>query len=373
MSSSTLRAAVNAFVLMFSLDYDPHATAVAWALRQNGVPYRLNPSLRVDASTRLCVHADEHGDTLALDDIDMNHVRAVWHRRPRTPAAGACLEADRGFIEGQWKYLQKNIFDAAEDAIDALWINRPRAAEHAESKLVQLRAARAAGLSIPETMISNRASDVARLIRRWGRVVFKTFYPQSWEDSGKRLTYQMSTAMLDAGSELPEQAIAVSPGIFQRYIDKSCDVRVTFIGERIFAIKIDKASGDAYFDWRAHSHDADTRIEIFELGTALEAKLRDVMRRLDLVFGCIDLVIDRDGQGYFLEINQAGQFLFVEERMPELKLLRAMTGMLIAGNTHYAIGDSVDVRLKDYLDSDEYRQLGSVVRDTGQRVAQEVS
>lgn len=361
---------MSAAVLLLSLDYDPHASAVAWALRRNGVPYRLNSSFRVDASTRLSIHVGAE-DRVSIDDIDGTHIRSIWYRRPRLPDAGACLEADRPFIEGQWKYFQKAVFDAAEGLIDTLWVNRPRAADCAESKLVQLQAARAAGLLIPDTVIGNRALDVAKLVDRWGRVVFKTFYPQSWDNRSTGITYQMSAALLDAATELPEQAIAMSPAIYQRYIDKSCDVRVTVVGGRMFAVQMKKASGAAYFDWRPHSHDEDMQIEPFDVSALLEARLRDVMRRLGIVFGCIDLVVDPQGDIYFLEINQAGQFLFVEELMPEMRILRAMTAMLSTGSTSYGLNDGVDVELKDYLESDEYRELGSVYRDTGQQIAEE--
>ncbi|GLQ95574.1 hypothetical protein [Dyella acidisoli] len=362
---------MNAFVLIFSLDYDPHASAVAWALRRNGVPYRLNPSFRVDATTRLSIHVDDAEDHVSIDHIDSTQIRSIWYRRPRLPEAGPCLEADRSFIEGQWKYFQKSVFDAADDLLNTLWVNRPRAADYAESKLLQLQAARAAGLLIPDTIFGNRATDVAKLIDRWGRVVFKTFYPQSWDNSSKGITYQMSAVMLDAATDLPEQAIAMSPGIYQRYIEKSYDVRVTIIGCHIFAIQMRKASGSAYFDWRPHSHDQDMQIELFDVSASLEAKLRNVMQRLGIVFGCIDLVVDPEGEVYFLEVNQAGQFLFVEELMPELQILRAMTAMLSAGSTDYGINGSVDVKLKDYFESDEYHGLGSVRRDIGHQVAKE--
>lgn len=362
---------MSAAVLLFSLDHDPHASAVAWALRRNGVPCRLNPSLRVDATTRISLHINGTDDRVSIDDIDGMHIRSAWYRRPRLPEAGHCLEADRPFIEGQWKYFQKGIFDAGEDLLDTLWVNRPRAADYAESKLVQLQAARRAGLLIPDTVIGNRARDVAKLIDRWGRVVFKTFYPQSWDDSSRGTTYQMSAVLLDAATELPEQAIALSPGIYQRYIDKSYDVRVTVVGSQMFAVQMKNASGRAYFDWRPHSHDQDMHIEPFIIGAPLEAKLREVMRRLGIVFGCIDLVVSPQNDIYFLEINQAGQFLFVEELMPQMRILRAMAAMLSAGSTSYSANDAVDVALADYLESDEYRELGSVRRDTGHQIAKE--
>lgn len=362
---------MGASVLIFSFFYDPHASAVAWALQRNGVAYRLNPSLRIDETTRLSLRIDDEVDDMLIDDMDPSHIRAIWHRRPKPPEAGHCLEADRAFIEGQWKYLQKNIFDTAHALPDALWVNRPRAADFAESKLAQLRAARASGLMIPETLISNHAPDIAALIKRWGKIVFKTFYPQSWQDNRRGVSHQMSVVALDDTSSLPEPSIAMSPGIYQRYIDKNCDIRVTVIGCQIFAVKMKNKSGEAYFDWRSHSNDEDMQAETFVPSASLEFKIRNMMQRLGIVFGCIDLVVDHHDDIYFLEVNQAGQFLFVEQMKPELQTLRAMTAMLSAGSVDYSISDCVETRLADYMATDEYREIGSVPRNTGQRIAVE--
>ena len=360
---------MDAPVIILSSAHDPHASAVAWALHSNNTPYRLSPSIRTDDHIRFSIRMGEAGQRVEIDGHDSTKVRSVWHRRPTLPEAGNCLEADRRFIEGQWKYLQKNLFDLSDSLLDALWVNRPRAADFAESKLAQLQAAGAAGLKVPDTIIGNHALDIAMLIKRWNRIVFKTFYPQSWQSDSSGRTYKMSAVPLDSKSELPEQAIAMSPGIYQRYIDKVFDVRVTVIGCQLFAVKMRKASGEAYFDWRPHSYDDDMRTELFPVSAVLEAKLRDLMARLGIVFGCIDLVVDRNDEVYFLEVNQAGQFLFVEESLPELRVLRAMTAMLSAGRVDYSIADCVEVTFSDYLRSDDYQQIAAVPRDMGQRVA----
>lgn len=362
---------MEAPVFIYSVASDPHAAGVAWALRRHGVPCRFHASIRASVETRLSIRVGEAADTVVCDDVDITRSRSAWYRRPLKPEAGPCHEADRSFIEGQWKYLQKNMFDVADGLTEALWVNRPRAADFAESKLAQLQAARAVGLYIPDTVIGNHAPDIADLIQRCGKIVFKTFYPQSWQSDRSGTTYEASVAILDAGSDLPEQAIAMSPGIYQRYIYKAFDIRITIIGRKMFAVKIQKATGDAYVDWRPHSYDDDMRFESFAISATLEAKLHDLMDRLGIVFGCVDLVVDHQGNAYFLEVNQAGQFLFVEEALPELQLMRAMAAMLSTGRIDYSIDDCVEVRLADYLATDDYRSLGAIPQSIGSRVAME--
>lgn len=88
--------------------------------------------------------------------------------------------------------------------------------------------------------------------------------------------------------------------------------------------------------------------------------LRDMMQRLGIVFGCVDLIVDRQGDIYFLEVNQAGAFLFVEDSLLELPIFRAMAAMLSASRTDYSINDCVDVRFSSYSESDEYREMNTI-------------
>ena len=45
---------------------------------------------------------------------------------------------------------------------------------------------------------------------------------------------------------------------------------------------------------------------------AVEDELRQLMRRLGLEYGAIDLRLTPEGEYIFLEINPAGQFLWIE-------------------------------------------------------------
>ena len=346
-------------VLIFAPQDDAHATAVRWALTRSGVGALLVPSTRADESTRVAIWADGRGLRMERSLVPSGReLRSVWYRRPRPPEVGVCHEADRGFIAGQWQRFQNNVFGTAEDLLGALWVNTPDAAVRAENKLVQMRIAQEAGLDIPDTVISNDARDVRVMLQRWPRVVFKTFYPYNWKSASTGSTYSMSVSLLDASSPLPDASIAMCPGIFQRYIEKAYDVRVTVIGERYFAVRMRRGDGSAYIDWRKHMMDEDLLVEECTLPADLENKLRVLMRRLGLVFGCIDLVVDPDGNTYFLEVNQAGQFLFVEEALPSMPLLAAMTAMLGAGRTDYELDDaSRRWRFADYMQTDDYQAM----------------
>ena len=55
-----------------------------------------------------------------------------------------------------------------------------------------------------------------------------------------------------------------------------------------------------------------TKYEPHDLPPQIAAKLKELMHRLGLVYGAIDLRLTPEGQYVFLEINPAGQFLYIE-------------------------------------------------------------
>ena len=83
------------------------------------------------------------------------------------------------------------------------------------------------------------------------------------------------------------------------------------------------------------------------------AGLRRLMDAMGLVFGCVDLVGDADGGLHFIEINQAGQFLFVEHDVPEMPLLRAMAAMLAEARPDYALDSVAALSYAQFLEDPE--------------------
>ena len=344
-------------VIIFGSSYDIHVSAVAWALRRAGVNVQLGESLRHDPSARMAVRADGQGLHASMSGCPADAVTSIWFRRPARPDVRDQGEADQMFSTQQWGLFQKNFLSVAKDLISGFWVNDPAAAVATESKLLQLRVAAEVGLEFPEAVVTNDARSVADLVQHWGRVVFKTFQGHVWEDQATQRIYNTDVAVLDASTELPELPIAFCPGIYQRYIEKVCDLRVTVIGERFFAARISHRSGGAFVDWRPFILDDEMLVETVQLPEVTELKLRRLMRRLGIVFGCIDLVEDASGNLYFLEVNQQGQFLFIEKMLPELPLLHAMSTMLASGDAAYSLESNIPAApYEQYLQSVDYQQ-----------------
>ncbi len=71
------------------------------------------------------------------------------------------------------------------------------------------------------------------------------------------------------------------------------------------------------------------------------------MEELGIVFGCFDLIVTPEGEYVFLEVNEMGQFLFVEH-WTGMPLLDAFCTFLSTGNVDYSWNSKqVQVRYQD--------------------------
>jgi glutathione synthase/RimK-type ligase-like ATP-grasp enzyme len=239
----------------------------------------------------------------------------VWYRRPASSGNEAC----RTFREGLFSVLRR----------DGFWVNDPEARNRAESKPLQHAIAEEAGLQTPRTLYTNDAAEVRRFIRDCGgRIVYKTLYAAAWSDGAKR--WQPATSVITADDVSDGDTFVAAPAIYQELLPKAYELRVTVIGRRVFAARLDSQSTDrGRLDWR-RAGDA-IAAEAVTLPPEVEAGCLAVLSRLGLVFGCIDLVVTPDGRHVFLEVNQTGQWLFVE-RWTGMPLLDAFSELLLQGD-----------------------------------------
>ncbi|MBI3370069.1 MAG: alpha-L-glutamate ligase, partial [Burkholderiales bacterium] len=97
------------------------------------------------------------------------------------------------------------------------------------------------------------------------------------------------------------------------------------VGDKVFPAAIHSQSTAYKVDFRMDIGQA--RIEPAELPADVQEKLFALMKRLGLVYGAIDMRRRPDGSHVFLEVNPAGQWLFVE-RASGQPITQAMAELL---------------------------------------------
>lgn len=349
-------------LILSSLAHDIHASALRWALRASGLDAlwagSLAGPLEAEGWAPSSLHCTPESGLRIEGGLGDAGIGTIWYRRPRDPEHfPQSHPGDAPFLRGEWRRFLRNLHALEDHGAQRLWVNRPNAAALAENKLVQLRAAHRCGLRFPATLVSHDPDEIRRFLARHGRVVYKPFLTHTWQDADSGRMFSTYARLLEPSMLEDERSLRQCPGIYQAYVDKRCDLRVTAIGDRFFAARLHAPRQDGVVDWRARqASPGGLRAEPAELSAADQARLAALMRELGLVFGCIDLAIDEDGQAHFLEVNQSGQFLFVEDLAPALPLLRAMAALLAEGRSDYSLASIAEVSYVGYCASDEHRQ-----------------
>ena len=306
-------------VLLVTTALDPASDTVAEGLRAVGTRFcRLNTEdlplrsrssceYRIDAH-RLCWYSE--GSAASLDAV-----RRVWFRRHRLPALPADTlpaHAEYCLRESQW-FVRGLLWSLAEQVPAANWMSLPVNIQRAESKMLQLRVARNVGFACPDTLISNDPDEIRAFCdRQGGRIVAKPLR-LGFFDYGDVQTATYTTAV-GAADLATDDSLVVAPVIYQRHLEKRCDVRVTIVGDSIYAAAIHSQDVDsARVDWRRS--DVDLEHQVHALPDDIATACRRLMKALNLRFGAVDLVLTPNDQYYFLEINPNGQWLWLEDKL----------------------------------------------------------
>jgi glutathione synthase/RimK-type ligase-like ATP-grasp enzyme len=291
-------------VMILSTFADVHAQAVMNALAAQGARAEL-----VDLSefpTRLALSMAFEGDRRRLElrrrgggALDLNAVSAVWWRRPQPFQPPAGMDpAHRGFALSE----ATTAFQGLYQTLDVHWVNIPSRDAVAMHKPYQLTLAQKIGLEVPPTLMTNDVEEARTFWRQHeGEVIYKQFIalPDAWRETRRLKPQEESLA----------DSIAHAPVIFQKHVPAVADIRVTAVGGAFYAAATDVRDADYPQDVRMN---LDAKYVVHELPAETKAKLSALMERLGLVYGAIDLRLSPEGRYVFLEINPAGQFLYIE-------------------------------------------------------------
>jgi glutathione synthase/RimK-type ligase-like ATP-grasp enzyme len=312
---------MDANVLIVSQKRDFHAQAVASALMHDhdvnscilsmeDFPENFAGSVRFNENSGIEIKNED-------EIIDFSTIKSVWWRRPaksKIPYFNNAFDSDFLQIECD-HFLQGAMWSHP-----CLWVNDPMSNRLASRKIVQLTRARNLGLNIPPTLITNNPIDAKNFIMESGRkVVFK----RTGTSSGP---FTVTTVVNKENIDRLE-SIKYSPTTFQEYIEPDVDLRIIWIADELYSVSIDSKSGETPIDSRL---DNSVRFEKTDLPIQVADKLSSLMKNLGLIYGAIDMRIGLDGKYYFLEVNPAGQFIYLELKTG-IPLVKKLSDTLASG------------------------------------------
>ncbi|GLW09731.1 hypothetical protein Misp01_48600 [Microtetraspora sp. NBRC 13810] len=244
------------------------------------------------------------------ETYDLSKVTAVWDRRPDRPSAAGVREpSQRAFAEHAARLALRGAYHLM---VRARWMPAPP--QHAvavDNKLLHLHRAVELGFTVPETVVTN---DPAALVPAWnragGRLITKAlgYHPFTLDGEERHLF----TTVVPRRRLSGRHRFRHGPAMVQPNLPKAYELRVTVVGERVFAARIDSQNSRlTAVDWR-HYEDAKVGYSAYDLPPEVGKRCARLVAGLGLTFGALDFVVTPDGRYVFLELNVNGQWAFVE-------------------------------------------------------------
>jgi glutathione synthase/RimK-type ligase-like ATP-grasp enzyme len=285
--------------------------------RRGGCPLRVNTD-GFPEELQLSVAMGPEGSELMLRtaeaELRAEQIQAVWVRRLGAPRLSQELDPDwRVGCERESQAALGGFLEGLE-AAGCRFINSLQAGLGADNKLRQLRLARARGLEVPRTLVTNDAARARAFFDQVrGRMVAKMQTPLTQSMDGRQpfvYTSAIGPEHLEALDELRH-----SPMVFQERIDKARELRVIVVGERCFVGAID-ASGSAVgqVDWR-RAGPGECHWAPGELPAEVALRLVRLVAELGLVYGAADFIVTPEGRHLFLEVNPGGEWGMLEREL----------------------------------------------------------
>jgi hypothetical protein len=298
--------------LVVGTSIDPHIEAVTSIL-----PGKLAVA-RLDVDQYPCTRAltislnacHRHIDLdLGEDSVDLTSATVVWCRRFGPPVLAADVPSEyRSFCLAEAEHLLDGVISLLRPVV---WINEYWSTRRASTKPYQYSMAAEVGFDTPQTLITNSPSSAAEWIAKRSAIVAKTLStPMIRVDDDER-GFALTHVVTDIDkSDL--QPVSVTATQFQDLIDVGYELRITSIGDKNFAVRIDSEDAEVQGvrDWRSDT--IKSRYSWFELPRDVDERLTRLHHALGLNFAASDLIVDEHGAHYFLETNPHGRWRWLE-------------------------------------------------------------
>lgn len=314
-------------IIVLAPEDDNHTAPLKWALEKAN--YRvacwggLSWTGQGQASVLL---GNNDGVTLGGYSVDPGDV--VWVRRPEPPQPNPkTSEADKKFASLEYRSLYHSVAYLLE-SLPVWCINKYSAARAMVQKSVQLQLAHKCGLKIPATLMSNSPQSVREFFGRGGRIICKGFTPHVWQKEGHHSIAITETFELTSEQLPADEILTYAPAIYQERVPKEFDVRMVLMGSRIYSYALHNTK--KALDWRQDAGLGHVTVEPIPTPPDVEKGVLAFARQSGLCFGSLDFGVDAQGQWWFLEINEQGQFLWLDQFNRSVKIMGKFCAFITA-------------------------------------------
>ena len=323
-------------ILIISHSYDLHVDLLTSVLDDKGHSYfRVN----LDCFPRDYQIVHEYLDQklhsrianlITGDCITVEEIGATWVRKP----AEFCFinELSAQELAFAKQETEQALFGFIYSA-DCYWMSHPIDMRGAMWKTEQLHRAQKMGFKVPNTLVTNFPNSVYRFKHDLNNeLIYKTLSSPTLaaEDVNEEEVIASSLPTTIITEEMSDciDAVAELPCQFQEYVEKEYELRVTIIGNRVFATRINSQE-DSRTAVDCRDMSAEISYQATELPEHIKAKCLAFVGSYNLNYSALDIIVTKQGDYVFLENNPNGQFLYIEQLVPEFNLIEAMADVLI--------------------------------------------
>jgi glutathione synthase/RimK-type ligase-like ATP-grasp enzyme len=244
----------------------------------------------------IALEGEQH-TRVRLDRRTRGWIRRLAPPRWRTPVTSG---SEAWAIRSAWTSLLIAI--AADPKVR--WLTPLERLFFAENKLLQIRAAREIGISVPATAVSAASSDIPEALG--SPLVVKPLGPSHFSDEVGAEQVLWSQPLERSAPELAH--LSGAPFILQEHIRADRHLRVVTVRSRAWICSLDAAG--LPLDWR-RSEAGHSAFEVADEPKLAEAS-KQIAAALSVGYSSQDWILS-DGRFHFIELNPAGQWLFLPE------------------------------------------------------------
>ncbi|WUW00192.1 ATP-grasp ribosomal peptide maturase [Streptomyces sp. NBC_01471] len=273
---------------------------------------------------RLTASGPDWAGMLSVRDhhVRLEDIRTVWWWHPQR----ARLRAGAGMLPEQAEWASNEATAGVTGVLaalpDCLHVNHPTATHAAQSKPDVLVQAPRCGLPVPPTWIGNQLEGARQFARDHGDLMCKSIASPTvlhGDSISRFFTTPLSADGLDT-------SITACAHQLQQKVAKKFEVRLTSVGGKLFAARIDTHSVAAQSDYRA-DYDALTYTSI-PVPDAVRSGVSRLLAHYRLHYAAMDFLADADGRWSLVDLNPSGMFAWIEQALPELEITAELAGLL---------------------------------------------
>ncbi len=255
--------------------------------------------------------------------VRLQDIRSVWYRHPSHFVFDDRMSGpERRHAAAEARCGVGGVLGS----LDVLWVNHP-SRESDALKPHQLDVARRCGLTVPETLVTNDPDSVRAFAKAIDEpLAAKNLSTAVIAESGRlqaAFTRRLDPAALDDLG-----GVETTAHLFQSFVPKAYEARVTVVGEHIFGAAIHAGSEAAQLDFRA-DYDSLT-YSVVEPPENVKAGIRAFMASFGLFFGAFDFAITPDGEWVMFECNPFGAYGWLENELG-FPITQSLTELLSKG------------------------------------------